>query len=117
MEKPVPLWGLRGSCCATPLDGSARICQHLYLSYDTPPKKPVSATTPHLVDRNQQIRDRYDAGESLSDLAKAFGISPQRISQIIHGRRKQPKRDLTSDYPILLLQCACFIEVRLQVLA
>jgi Mor family transcriptional regulator len=38
--------------------------------------------------RNQQIRERYAAGERLSDLAREFGISPQRVYQIVHFRDK-----------------------------
>ncbi|MEM9953618.1 MAG: helix-turn-helix domain-containing protein [Chloroflexota bacterium] len=32
------------------------------------------------------IIQRYQAGESQADLAHAFGISYQRIHQIIHGK-------------------------------
>ncbi|MCC7450750.1 MAG: helix-turn-helix domain-containing protein, partial [Anaerolineae bacterium] len=39
-------------------------------------------------ERNQVIRERYVAGESLSQLARAFGISFQRVQQIIKHRRK-----------------------------
>lgn len=38
--------------------------------------------------RNQQIRERYTAGERLSDLARKFGISPQRVYQIVHFKNK-----------------------------
>jgi transposase-like protein len=33
--------------------------------------------------RNELIRLRYAAGESISELARAFGISPQRVHQIV----------------------------------
>jgi len=33
--------------------------------------------------RNQQIRQRYQAGETITALAHAYGISPQRIDQIV----------------------------------
>jgi Mor family transcriptional regulator len=33
--------------------------------------------------RNQQIRERYEDGERLSDLACEYGISPQRVYQIL----------------------------------
>lgn len=38
--------------------------------------------------RNELIRLRYAAGESISDLARAFGISPQRVHQIVSFRGK-----------------------------
>ena len=38
--------------------------------------------------RNAEIRQRYEEGESVPDLAKAFGISKPRIYQILKGRRK-----------------------------
>lgn len=38
--------------------------------------------------RNDLIRERHTAGESLSDLARAFGISPQRAYQIVNFKRK-----------------------------
>ena len=38
--------------------------------------------------RNDLIRERHTAGECLSDLARAFGISPQRAYQIVHFKRK-----------------------------
>jgi Mor family transcriptional regulator len=36
--------------------------------------------------RNQRIRQRYEAGETLSDLARAFEISPQRVHQIVNPK-------------------------------
>jgi hypothetical protein len=44
--------------------------------------------TPRLTtaQRNNLIRERYAAGEKISELARAFGISPQRIFQIVRGR-------------------------------
>jgi hypothetical protein len=38
--------------------------------------------------RNELIRLRAAAGEALSDLARAFGISSQRAYQIIHFKNK-----------------------------
>ncbi|MBZ0282519.1 MAG: hypothetical protein K8L97_17395 [Anaerolineae bacterium] len=37
--------------------------------------------------RSELIRMRYAAGEKLFDLAGIFGISPQRIYQIVHGKQ------------------------------
>jgi len=53
-----------------------------------PSDVPLSGETPRQTNRNQQIRERYLAGETISDLAQEFGISPQRVSQIVRGRRK-----------------------------
>lgn len=39
------------------------------------------------VRRDDVIRRRYTAGETLSDLARAYGLSPQRVYQIVHGRQ------------------------------
>ncbi len=33
---------------------------------------------------------RYVAGESLSDLAREFSISPQRVGQIVNAALSQP---------------------------
>ena len=38
--------------------------------------------------RDKQIRDRNKCGEGISALAREFGISPQRVDQIVRGRRK-----------------------------
>jgi Mor family transcriptional regulator len=59
----------------------------LYLGILLPPH-PVSKVTPPKHVRNAEIRARYRAGESLSNLAEAFGLTHQRIHQIVHGRRK-----------------------------
>jgi len=53
-----------------------------------PSDVPLSGETPRQVDRNAAIRTRHSTGETISDLAREFGISPQRISQIVRGRRK-----------------------------
>ncbi|MFC1961359.1 sigma factor-like helix-turn-helix DNA-binding protein [Chloroflexota bacterium] len=39
-------------------------------------------------ERNIMIRARYAAGESQADLARDFGISYQRVHQIVTGKRK-----------------------------
>jgi Mor family transcriptional regulator len=49
---------------------------------------PVSKVTPPKHVRNAEIRARHRAGESLSALAEVFGISEQRVHQIVQGRRK-----------------------------
>ena len=60
----------------------------LDMLYDSPfPTEPQNDLVPEKAERNAEIRARYKAGESVSELAAAFGISEQRVSQIIHGRR------------------------------
>ena len=39
-------------------------------------------------ERNIIIRARYAAGETQAQLARDFGLSPQRVHQIVHNRRK-----------------------------
>ncbi len=39
-----------------------------------------------LEERNSLIRSRYAAGETLQSLAREFGLSFQRIYQIVHGK-------------------------------
>ncbi len=57
--------------------------------YDTPfPAEPQNDTVPVQVERNAEIRARYAAGETGSSLAQIFGISEQRINQIVRERRK-----------------------------
>jgi Mor family transcriptional regulator len=38
-------------------------------------------------DRDTRIRQRYASGDGLSDLARAYGISPQRVFQIVKPNR------------------------------
>jgi Mor family transcriptional regulator len=57
--------------------------------YDTPfPEMPQNDHTPEKADRNAQIIARYEAGETGASIARAFGVSEQRVHQIVHGRRK-----------------------------
>lgn len=46
--------------------------------------EPHNLTT---AERDQRIRERRLAGESLSALAREYGISPQRVHQIISDNR------------------------------
>jgi hypothetical protein len=58
----------------------------LYLK-SVPPKKPQNDKTPHHLERNDTIRRRVaaGAGEAVADLARAYGISVQRIHQILRA--------------------------------
>lgn len=50
--------------------------------------KPVIQKHISKSERNQQLRTRYAAGESLADLARNYDLSDQRVFQIIHHRQK-----------------------------
>jgi hypothetical protein len=43
---------------------------------------------PQAFSRNELIRMRHAAGEAISALAREFGISPQRVFQIVEFRNK-----------------------------
>ncbi|WP_119072061.1 Mor transcription activator family protein [Aggregatilinea lenta] len=38
-------------------------------------------------ERNEEIRNRYAAGENVPELARLYSISEQRIHQILRGKR------------------------------
>ena len=79
-----PVWGTSVHSLE---DAAQRILNLLY--GDQPPSKfPISNLTPKKTRRNQELRQRYADGESVPDLAKAFGISEQRVHQILRGKRK-----------------------------
>jgi Mor family transcriptional regulator len=52
------------------------------------PHFPLSDHTPRQYERNHEIQSRYANGETIIDLATNFGISQQRVSQIVRGQRK-----------------------------
>jgi hypothetical protein len=52
------------------------------------PKFPLADYTPPKHDCNHQIRAEYAKGKTEMELAESFGISHQRVSQILHGKRK-----------------------------
>ena len=51
-------------------------------------QSPVSDGTVPKCARNAEIRARHRKGESIRTLAEVFGISEQRIWQILNDRRK-----------------------------
>ena len=65
------------------------IAYGLFLFYITQPKPKFVLTdhTPTKHQRNEEIRMRYAAGATLEELAALFGISHQRVSQIVRGKR------------------------------
>ena len=55
--------------------------------YDSPfPTEPQN-DLPTKAERNAEIRTRYQQGETISQLADAFGVSQQRVWQILRGQR------------------------------
>ncbi|HMN11120.1 MAG TPA: sigma factor-like helix-turn-helix DNA-binding protein [Bellilinea sp.] len=60
----------------------------LEMLYNTPfPAEPQNDLVPEKTGRNAEIQTRYEHGETLDKLAEAFGVSAQRVSQIIRGRQ------------------------------
>jgi len=52
------------------------------------PQSPISDGTLPQCKRNAEIRARHQQGESIAILAEVFGITEQRIWQILNDRRK-----------------------------
>ena len=56
--------------------------------YGTPfPEMPQTDHTPEKADRNAEVIARYAAGETGAGLALSFGISEQRVNQIVRRQR------------------------------
>ena len=45
--------------------------------------------TPTKYARNREIRLRHQEGETLTSLAEVFGLSENRVWQIVHGGREK----------------------------
>ncbi len=52
------------------------------------PTFPQSQATPKQIDRNAEIRALYAQGMSVPELAKKYGISKNRVYQILRGKRR-----------------------------
>ncbi len=82
----MPHRGLRTAACFDVWLATFHIVEMLY---DTPyPETPQNDLVPQKTDRNAEIVALYETGETGRSIAKEFGISEQRVNQIIHGRRK-----------------------------
>jgi DNA-binding transcriptional regulator LsrR (DeoR family) len=57
----------------------------LYFVYDYPAQPDKSLG---IQERDTLIRTRYAAGVSQADIARQFGISYQRVHQIVHGETR-----------------------------
>ncbi len=77
--------GLRTAACFDVWLATFHILEMLY---DTP--FPDTPQSDHIekTDRNAEIIVRYEAGETGASIAGSFGISEQRVSQIVHGQRE-----------------------------
>ena len=53
--------------------------------FQTPPDQPQNDIG-EKKQRNAEIRERYAKGETIPELARAYGISNARVHQIIRGR-------------------------------
>jgi hypothetical protein len=51
------------------------------------PLRPATDGTLAKCARNEEIRTRHAEGERIGYLAEVFGISQQRVSQIVQGKR------------------------------
>jgi hypothetical protein len=70
------------------VDGVAYGMVLFYIGQSTP-TFPLTDHTPTKHRRNAEIRARYAKGDTIGYLAWLFGISVQRVSQIVLKRRKQ----------------------------
>ena len=74
--------------------GALRIVLHSRFPYPISyrglglPRSPISDGTSPMCARNAEIRARHQKGESIATLAEVFGITEQRIWQILNDRRK-----------------------------
>jgi Mor family transcriptional regulator len=62
-----------------------RIITLLY--QELPSAKPHYFKNTKQTSRNEELCKRYTAGESVPALARAYGISEQRVHQILQGKR------------------------------
>ena len=75
--------GRRGRAFQHLVDGIAYGMLLMYIGQRAPVEL-LTNLTPTKHQRNEDIRARYVAGEAVVDLARLFGISEQRVSQIVH---------------------------------
>jgi hypothetical protein len=86
-KQAVPHRDLRGRAFQHLVDGIAYGMVLFYIGQSVP-TFPLTDHTPTKQERNDEIRSRYAAGETIITLAEAFGLSQQRVCQIIRGRRQ-----------------------------
>jgi Mor family transcriptional regulator len=64
-------------------DAISIILARLYAGFLLP-DSPITKKHVPKAERNADIIARYEAGEGISELARAFGLSPQRVFQLVH---------------------------------
>ncbi len=82
-----PAFRADGSFIFTFENAISSLVSRLYINLPVP-TTPQSQATPKQVNRNAEIRDRYQTGTSVPDLAGEYGISTKRVYQILRGKRK-----------------------------
>ena len=89
MATPAGEWARARHTCgdARALSAARRMVVEPYLGLLLP-QQPISHITPAQCERNEEIRHRHGRGESWASLAEVFGISEQRVSQIVQGKRR-----------------------------
>jgi Mor family transcriptional regulator len=70
------------------MDAAVQTVLQILYKDQPPPTKPLPNRVSPKQKRNEEIRARYKAGETLEQLAKEYGVSFQRIQQIIKGRHR-----------------------------
>ena len=78
------------------------IITRLYAGFSFP-DKPITKKHVKKSERNSEIRRRFAAGEGLSDLAREYGLTPQRVCQIVHFVRNLASCCETFRHPPALL--------------
>ena len=82
---PVPHRDIGAQTAPTLEDGRCLACTALEIIYAHPSQPDPPRT---IRARDAIIRARYAAGVSQAELARQFGISYQRVHQILRGRRQ-----------------------------
>ncbi len=85
--KVVPHRGLRAGALQHLVDAMGYGMVLMYIGHKLS-MVPLTDHTPSKHERNRQIRARCIKGETVVELAQAFGISQQRVSQTLRGQRK-----------------------------
>ena len=83
----MPLQGFQPIPRPSPSQLAETILRRLY-NWLPAPDRPISDNHEIKVDRNEEIRRRYAAGEDVRKLAEEYGISIARLHQILHFKRK-----------------------------
>src|SRR5437764_1431772 len=78
---PYRATGARNGSALSRSSSAAALVLQLLHSTPKPPEKPLSKK-----ERNNLIRTRYAAGETLESLAREFSITVQRVHQMVYYR-------------------------------